>query len=354
MDALVASARSHWGNRFTANGVPPAQFDQVVDGLEHWSEWCSAWSKAGQRHEELGEEAVADGRLLSAGEHFMTAAAVYHFAKFVYVRDVAEMREAHLNAVRNHEKGIALIRFPGRKIRIPFEDTTLAGVLRCPDGTGPFPTVVLLSGLDSTKEEIRSTEELFLQRGLATFSVDGPGQGEAEYELPIRGDWEVVGAALFDVVAAFPEVDAEHVGLWGVSLGGYYAARVVTGEHRFTACVALAGPYDFFASWDGKPELTRDTFRVRSHSATMAEAREKSRALSLEGRTGNIRTPLYIVGGRLDRIVPAADQERLHAEVPGSILLMLEQGNHGNTNLLAEHRPRTADWMACRLGGRIA
>ena len=49
--------------------------------------------------------------------------------------------------------------------------------------------MLLLSGLDSTKEELRSTEQTFLDRGLATFSVDGPGQGEAEYDLPIRGDW---------------------------------------------------------------------------------------------------------------------------------------------------------------------
>ena len=49
----------------------------------------------------------------------------------------------------------------------------------------------MIPGLDSTKEELRSTEELFLERGVATFSVDGPGQGEAEYDLAIRGDWEV-------------------------------------------------------------------------------------------------------------------------------------------------------------------
>ena len=53
--------------------------------------------------------------------------------------------------------------------------------------------MIMIPGLDSTKEELRSTEELFLERGIATFSVDGPGQGEAEYDLAIRGDWEVPG-----------------------------------------------------------------------------------------------------------------------------------------------------------------
>ena len=58
--------------------------------------------------------------------------------------------------------------------------------------------MVLIPGLDSAKEEFRATEQLFLDRGLATFSVDGPGQGEAEYDLPIRPDWEVPGAAILD------------------------------------------------------------------------------------------------------------------------------------------------------------
>ena len=53
--------------------------------------------------------------------------------------------------------------------------------------------MIMIPGLDSAKEELRSTEELFLARGVATFSVDGPGQGEAEYDLAIRGDWEVPG-----------------------------------------------------------------------------------------------------------------------------------------------------------------
>ena len=56
--------------------------------------------------------------------------------------------------------------------------------------------MIMIPGLDSTKEELRSTEDLFLERGIATFSVDGPGQGEAEYDLadprrlggPRRGD----------------------------------------------------------------------------------------------------------------------------------------------------------------------
>ena len=69
----------------------------------------------------------------------------------------------------------------------------MVGVLRAPRSAGPHPVVILVPGLDSAKEELRPTEQMFLDRGLATFAVDGPGQGEAEYDLPIRPDWEVPG-----------------------------------------------------------------------------------------------------------------------------------------------------------------
>ena len=54
MDEYVASARSHWGPRFTANGVPAADFDRVMGGLESWGDWCTAWSDAARAHEASG------------------------------------------------------------------------------------------------------------------------------------------------------------------------------------------------------------------------------------------------------------------------------------------------------------
>ena len=89
--------------------------------------------------------------------------------------------------------------------------------------------MIMISGLDSAKEELRSTEDLFLERGIATFSVDGPGQGEAEYDLAIRGDWEVPGAAIIDQLCTEEGLDPDRIGIWGVSLGGYYAPRVASG-----------------------------------------------------------------------------------------------------------------------------
>jgi pimeloyl-ACP methyl ester carboxylesterase len=351
VDERVGSAISHWGPRFTTNGITVADFTRVTAGLERWEDWCAAWSEAARAHERLGRLALADGRMLSAGEHLAQAAVYFHFAKFVFVDDLDQMRAAHRSAVRCLDDALPLLDPPGRRIEMPFEQSRMVGVLRVPPGPGPHPAVLMIPGLDSTKEEFRSTETLFLDRGVATFSVDGPGQGESEYDLPIRGDWSAPGLVLLEALGAQREIDRNRLAVWGVSLGGYYAPRVAAAAgDRVKACVALAGPYNFGDCWDGLPRLTRDTFRVRSGAATDEEARALASTLDLAKHAGDIRCPLLVVFGRLDRLIPWEHASRLADEAGGPVeLLMLEDGNHGCMNVAAHHRPYTADWVARQL-----
>lgn len=354
MEDRVAMAISHWAPRFTTNGVTAGDFERITGGLRSWDGWCAAWSEVAAEHERLGRDALTAGRQMSAGAHLSQAAVYYHFAKFLFVNDLAQMRAAHMKAVRCLNDALPYLDPPGRRVEIPFDGSLMPGILRLPVGEGPHPVMIMIPGLDSAKEELRSTEELFLQRGIATFSVDGPGQGEAEYDLAIRGDWEVPGAAIIDHLSTEPALDRDRIGVWGVSLGGYYAPRVASGDPRVKACVALAGPFVFAENWDSRPILTREAFRVRSKSPDLDAARAKAAELSLEGRAGRIRCPLLAVMGKLDRLIPWQDAERLVKEAGGPAeLLLLEKGNHGCANLSPFHRYRTADWAADKLGARV-
>ncbi len=354
MDDRVAMAISHWAPRFTTNGVTAGDFERITSGLRSWDDWCAAWSEVAAEHERLGRDALAAGREMSAGAHLSQAAVYYHFAKFLFVNDLTQMRAAHMMAVRCLNDALPYLDPPGRRVEIPFGGSLMPGILRLPAGEAPHPVMIMIPGLDSAKEELRSTEELFLQRGIATFSVDGPGQGEAEYDLAIRGDWEVPGAAIIDHLSTEPALDPDRIGVWGVSLGGYYAPRVASGDPRVKACVALAGPFVFAENWDTRPILTREAFRVRSKSPDLDAARAKAAELSLEGRAGRIRCPLLAVMGKLDRLIPWQDAERLVKEAGGPAeLLLLEKGNHGCANLAPFHRYRTADWAAGKLGAQV-
>jgi dienelactone hydrolase len=355
VDERVAMAISHWAPRFTMNGVTAGDFERITSSLESWDDWCAAWSTVAAEHERLGRDALLRNQDLSAGAHLARAAVYYHFAKFLFVDDIEQMRAAHGKAVRCLTDALPYLDPPGRRVEIPFDGSAMVGILREPRGRGPHPVMIMIPGLDSTKEELRSTEELFLERGIATFSVDGPGQGEAEYDLAIRGDWEVPGGAIIDYLITEPALDPSRIGVWGVSLGGYYAPRVASGDVRVQACIALAGPFTFAGNWDNLPILTREAFRVRSKSPDLETARDRADELTMTGRAGQIRCPLLAVMGKLDRLIPWQQAQQLVDEAGGdSELLLLEQGNHGCANLAPFHRYLTADWAAEKLGARVS
>src|SRR5258705_8403670 len=179
-DARVSSAIAPWAGRFVSNGVLLADFEEVAASLERWDDWCAAWSKRAAMHEDLGRAALKDKYNMTAGEHLVRAAIYYHFAKFVFVQDVKEMRAAHMKAVECYGAALAFMRPLGERIEIPFEGKTLKGVLRKPNSSKP-PVVVMAPGLDSTKEELHAYEGPFLARGMPVLAIAGPGHAEAEY-----------------------------------------------------------------------------------------------------------------------------------------------------------------------------
>lgn len=351
-DARVETAISHWAPRFISNGVLLADFQEVTGQIQRWEEWCAAWCLRAADHEELGRASLEDGYHLTAGEHLSRAAVYYHFAKFMFVNDIAQMRAAHAKAIECKQLALPHLRPPGERVEIPYCGSFLAGHLRRPSGAARPPIMIMVPGLESAKEEMEAYELPFLSRGIATLMVDGPGQGEAEYEHPIRGDFEVPAAAIVDWVLTRTDVDTTRIGLWGVSMGGYLAPRAAASEKRITACIALAGPYDFHDIWENLPELSRETFRVRSHCATQREAKAYSATLTLKGGIARqIECPLFILMGKQDRLVDWRHAQRLADEVSGPVeLLYIEDGNHIANNRPWRWRALSADWMAQQLG----
>jgi len=349
-DPRVSSAISHWAPRFVSNGVLLADFEDVTRSLERWEDWCAAWSERAAVHELLGRDSLKNGFKLTAGEHLIRAAIYYHFAKFVFVQDVKQMRAAHVKAVECYRDGIAHARPPGERVEVPYQNRSIYGVLRKPNASNN-PVLVMAPGLDSTKEEIHAYEEPFLARGIAVLAIDGPGQGEAEYDIPICGDYERAASAVVDWIEGRKDLNAQKIGIWGVSLGGYYAPRAAAYEKRIKACIALSGPYEWDRIWDGLPELTRETFRVRSHSKDETQARAVAKTLTMKEAAPRITCPIFIVTGRQDRLVPAAHAEQLAKAVSGPVeLMVVEDGGHNANNRPYRYRSRTADWLAGQFG----
>jgi hypothetical protein len=105
---------------------------------------------------------------------------------------------------------------------------TLVGILQLPAGEGPFPAVIWVHGSGpSTREEGHIVSRFLLAAGIAVFRYDKRGVGDSgghygevmsKTQVPIlAGD----AAAAVEFMAARPEIDAAHIGLFGASQAGW-------------------------------------------------------------------------------------------------------------------------------------
>jgi dipeptidyl aminopeptidase/acylaminoacyl peptidase len=350
-DELVQSAIDNWAPRFIANGVDYNDFQRVTNSIERWDDWCQKWSECGAVHQLMGEKAEVERHYQSAAYHYFLAAISYHFGKYLFVRQPHELRVAHGHVIQNYQRALPFFDFPGERVAIPYEGgATMYGIFRKPLHMPKPPVVILVPGLDSVKEELHNYGDDFLRRGMAVLAIDGPGQGEMEFEHPMRYDYEVPIKYAIDYLQSRQDVDAQRVGLMGVSLGGYYVVRAAAFEPRVKATIENCGPYDPRENFQQRPMLSREAYIHRLKAQSVEEGLNKLKQFSLHGVANKVRSPLLVIQGVNDRLVPP-DQGKRIAEDAGSKaeLWLFEDGNHVCNNIIYKHRPQQADWMGEKL-----
>jgi pimeloyl-ACP methyl ester carboxylesterase len=350
-DAEVEAALRHWAPRLIQNGVDYNDLVATTARIESWARWLPEWSRTADEQAQLAAEADASGHVLTAGHAWRRASVNRHFGKFVWTLDLDLVREATRRSVEETRTALARLDPTAERLAVPIEGGTAYANLRRPAGAGPgrVPYAVLVPGLDSTKEEFYFFEQSFLDRGLATVSVDGPGQGETGLSVPIRPDYEAAVSPLLDLLAARTDLDHDRAGIAGVSLGGYYAPRAAAFEPRLRAVVGISGPFCFGDMWDDLPPMTRATFVVKSGARDDADGHQIASTLDLAGVCGRIEAPALYVTGALDRLIPWRQTERQAAETPNAVFVNFPDGNHGVSNLPSKARPMIADWLADQL-----
>jgi dienelactone hydrolase len=346
-DPQVDLIFSHFTPRYIATGVDPNDLERLVATIDRWDDWCRIWCEAAARHEALATEAAAQKRRVTAGEAYLRAAIYYHYAKHLFADHPDQFRDAHQRMLRCYRAWSSHLEPTMERFEIPFEGATMAAYLRRPADMAKPKVAILLPGLDAAKEELHAWSDAFLARGLAAVTLDGPGQGETSFHLPIRHDWGRVIGAVIDVLERRPDVDAKSVAVIGQSLGAIYAPLAAAFEPRIKACVANCGPFDFGRVLPQMPKVSQETFRIRSHAGSMADAVKIASRLSLADCAHQIRCPLLVVFGGGDRLIPPAEGERLARAASGPTdFVVYPEGNHVCFNIPYKFRPLTADWTA--------
>jgi pimeloyl-ACP methyl ester carboxylesterase len=349
-DAEVQAAIDHWAPRFIQNGVDYNDFVRTVRRIETWDQWLPEWSRTADEQADFARESEAAGHAQTAGHAWRRAAVDRHFGKFVWMVDLALAEKATHQVVAEMASAHRHLDPTAERVECAVGDAgTAAANLRRPHGVDVAPYVVLIPGLDSTKEEFFHLEEAFLDRGMATVSLDGPGQGETGLTMPIRHDYEVAVTALLDVLADRRDLDHDRIGLCGTSLGGYYAPRAAAFEPRAKAVVGISGPFCFGDMWDDLPPMTRETFVVKSGARDDAEGHRLASTLDLDGVLDAIAVPALYITGAKDRLIPWQQTQRQAQETPGGTFVNYPEGNHGLSNMPYRARPVVADWMSDQL-----
>ena len=344
--------------RMLADGVENADALKIFRNQERintMGEWCQAWLDIARVYEQLANNSLADGFKLTAGERFWKASLYSHYGQFLLWKNDALKSVAKKRKVENYYRSAPLLEPPATLLEIPFEDGNLPGFIRVPRASTtqqPPPCVLLIGGLESTKEEYYLFENLCLKRGLATFAFDGPGQGEVFAKFKVRADFEKVTSTVIDYLEErIDAIDPDKMGVVGRSLGGYYAARSAAHDERIKACIAWSVFYEF-DFWDRMPELLKQGFTYVGWRKNEDEARRYyETSFTLKGHASKITCPLYILQGRKDNTFPAEAAESLAQEVTSSgnrkvKLVIKEEGTHCAHNMADIVRPEMADWMS--------
>jgi 2,6-dihydroxypseudooxynicotine hydrolase len=348
-DERVQAAMTHWGSRFIANGIDYNDFVRTTASIDTWDRWLEAWTETAQVHLSLAEEAEARHGSRSAGEAYLRAAVCFHFSKFVWVLEPELNRRNTRSAIAAMAAAHARLDPTAERIEAPLTGGTVVANLRRPAAGAAVPLVVLIPGLDSTKEEFFNWENVFLARGMATLSIDGPGQGETGFTMDIRPDYEVAVTAILDAVADRPELDHDRIGAAGVSLGGHYVVRAAAFEPRIRALAGISGPFHFGADWDTIPALTRETIAHHTGASSEAEARRLAGELNLAGVAERLTQPSLVITGRRDRVVAWEQTKRIADASPNAEWILYDDGTHVCNNIPFKYRPLVADWILARL-----
>jgi alpha/beta superfamily hydrolase len=128
----------------------------------------------------------------------------------------------------------------------------LAGTLTIPAGTGPFKTVIMItgSGAQNRNEELMGHKPFLViadylsRNGIAVLRYDdrGVGGSQGNYSEATTADLATDAEAAFNFLKTNPKINQKEIGLMGHSEGGLIAPIVASTNNDIGFIVSLAGP----------------------------------------------------------------------------------------------------------------
>lgn len=146
-------------------------------------------------------------------------------------------------------------KFRERPVTIAFQHWKLPGTLTMPNGTGPFPLLVLVQGSGAHDEDetigpnkpFKDLSWGLASRGIAVLRYVkrtkqyGAKASDDPQALTVNDEVIHDARAAISLAAGQPGIDKNRVFLLGHSLGGYLAPRIANGDAQIAGVIIMAG-----------------------------------------------------------------------------------------------------------------
>jgi pimeloyl-ACP methyl ester carboxylesterase len=332
-------------------------------------DFLQSWVAMADKLAGLADDDAAARHGFAAADKLDRAALYYQIAERMQPHGSAERAIVYGRSLDAFARSVECGGLSIERVEIPYLDGVIPGWFRHADhGDGPRPTMVYVNGLDSTKEMLvwsRLGDEL-ARRGVNTLHIDQPGTGEA---LRLHGltatpacEW---ANPVFEAVAARSDVDADRVGICGISLGGYYAPRALVTEPRF----ALGAVWGANHNWGEvqRRRLENEGERPVPHywehvrwvwgAKDMDEFLALCSSITLDGLLDQVTVPFLVTHGRDDRQIPVEYAHQTYDQLvnsPERELKIFDDRTGGVEHVSVDNmtygRHFIADWIAETFG----
>ncbi|WP_411142164.1 alpha/beta hydrolase [Streptomyces sp. x-80] len=343
-------------------GHDHTDFDKVFELVRSGAMLPKAWATVAGQVEERAAHHERGGFSQTAADLYVRAAVMWGRAQYS-VFDAADPRKLAFREHANHcvERLGALRGGRVRRVVLDFEDRHIYALLHLPPGeVRGAPAVILGPGMDMIKEDyIYAAERYYTSRGMVALSIEGPGQGESRaggLTVDLTNYERAIGRYI-DHLATLPEVDADRIGMFGISMSGYWGSRAAATDHRLAALAAFeAVTGDFATIFErAQPTFKNNYMFMSGYSDEETFDRELVARMPLGDLVADIACPVLYGIGEFDELTQLeqalANYERVRAPKE---MRVYENEFHPLGGVAAEIFRFGAEWVERALNGELA
>jgi dienelactone hydrolase len=291
----------------------------------------------GRKLERIGAAEAAAGHAATAGSFYFAAALRYMNAQHSIFENTSEKRKLHSALLRCHAELREVAPYRIEHVDIPWNGTTVSGLLHLAPVPDPAPCVFYIPGCDITKESWPNPYfNQALERGMHVFSFDGPGQGESNLRgVALTADnYEDAASHALDYLVGRPEVDSDQIGVYGLSFGSRWALRVAAHDHRVRSVAAPWATYgDLRHLMNEESPRFKQLFSYLTQAADERSLDDFVRDFTLSGYVGRIECPVLLACGEYDPRSPLDEVYEIYDEIAAPTELWVFEDQHHMTSL---------------------